>query len=309
VPLVLVHPVWLIYVVMLGYGFVAVLIDSAESALFAVMLPGPVRVRFNGLRLTLQEGGKLVAPLLGAGLYAVLGGGPVAALDALTFAFAALMITRLRVSEPAPTRSREHWWAEVTAGFRHIWRDPALRSIVVAAGVAMIVAGVGSGARYSLVDALLRPPEFLGLMAGALGAGSILAGLTSRFVGDRLGVLGLVNGAVGNGLLAVGTVWASLLGSFVLGFALPWTVLAVLNLSQHRTPDSLQGRVGAAIGLALFAPQPLAHALGALAVAHVSYRWLFLGVAAVFMALAWRLASRPAPSMTQGLPSSAHPSP
>jgi MFS family permease len=158
VPMVLVHPVWLIYVVMLGYGFVAVLIDSAESALFAVMLPAPVRVRFNGLRLTLQEGGKLVAPLLGAGLFAVL------------------------------------------------------------------------------------------------------------------------------------------------GFALPWTFLAVLNLSQSRTPDELQGRVAAVVGLALFAPQPLAHALGAFAVAHVSYRWLYLGVAAVFMALAWRLASRPTPSTPPGQP-------
>src|SRR5256885_3252518 len=94
--------VWLIYLVMLGYGMALALIDPAENALFAVLLPGPVRQRFNGLRLSLQEGGKLVAPLVGAGLFAVLGGGPVAALDALTFAFAALMITRLRVSEPPP---------------------------------------------------------------------------------------------------------------------------------------------------------------------------------------------------------------
>ncbi len=94
--------VWLIFAVMAVYGAALTVTDPAESALFAVMLPTGLRQRINGLRLTLTEGGKLTAPLLGAGLFALLGGGPVAAIDAATFVVAAFTTSRLRVSEPSP---------------------------------------------------------------------------------------------------------------------------------------------------------------------------------------------------------------
>src|ERR1700754_3659891 len=87
-PLLLVHSadqVWLIYVVMLAYGTSLVLIDPAENALFAVMLPDDIRRQVNGIRLAMTEGGKLVAPLLGAGLFVAFGGGLVASFDAATF--------------------------------------------------------------------------------------------------------------------------------------------------------------------------------------------------------------------------------
>lgn len=63
---------WLIYVVMLLYGVSLVVIDPAENALFAVMLPEDIRQRVNGMGFALQEGGKLVARFAGAGLSAAL---------------------------------------------------------------------------------------------------------------------------------------------------------------------------------------------------------------------------------------------
>jgi putative Ca2+/H+ antiporter (TMEM165/GDT1 family) len=80
------------------------------------------------------------------------------------------------------------------------------------------------------------------------------------------------------------------LSSFVAGFALPWLVLAVINLTQRRTPNELQGRVAAAVTLALFAPQPLAHALGAWAVRMFSYQAIYAGAAALTLAVGIRLA-------------------
>jgi hypothetical protein len=74
--------VWLIYAVMTCYGVALALIDPAENALFAIMLDDGARARLNGLRMSLQEGCKLVAPLAGAGLFLAIGGGWVAALDA-----------------------------------------------------------------------------------------------------------------------------------------------------------------------------------------------------------------------------------
>jgi len=291
-PLLLVHSadqVWLIYVVMLGYGASMVLIDPAENALFATMLPDDVRRQVNGVRLAMTEGGKLVAPLLGAGLFVALGGGFVAAFDAVTFVIAALVLLRLRFTEPAPVRGRRHWRAELVAGFAHIRATPQLRAVTIAAALAMIVAGFATPAQYSLIDALHRPPGYLGVLTGLLGAGSIVAGLVSgpliTRIGERwLAVLGLGNGVLGN--LARMTGWepAALAGSFVSGFALPWTVVALINLAQRATPDVLQGRVSAAVTLALFAPQPIAHAVGAWAIAAVDYRYVYLAAAVATLA-------------------------
>jgi len=53
------HAVWVVYAVMVVCGLSLVLVDTAESALFAAMLPAELRQQVNGIRLTLQEGGRL----------------------------------------------------------------------------------------------------------------------------------------------------------------------------------------------------------------------------------------------------------
>ncbi|MHB1431346.1 MAG: hypothetical protein ACYCVZ_04420, partial [Streptosporangiaceae bacterium] len=87
-------------------------------------------------------------------------------------------------------------------------------------------------------------------------------------------------------------------GSVVLGFALPWLFLALLNLAQRRTPPELQGRVSAAVTLAFFGPQAPLQALGAVAIRYLSYRQLYLAGAAIAMAtaLGFILVTRPRPS-------------
>lgn len=277
---------WLIYVVMTCYGAALALIDPAEQALFVVMLPTDERQRVNGLRMSLQEGGKLVAPLAGAGLFSLFGGGAVAAVTAVTFVVAALSIARLRVLEPPLPTPTGTWPREVTAGFGYVWRQPALRTVTISAALAMFASGVLVAAQFSLVDALGRPPSFLGVITGALGAGSILAGLTSARLVRRYGevallMLGLTDGVVGYLLTATGWLPTVLMGAFVLGFALPWSVIALVNLGQRLTPIELQGRVASATGLLLFAPLPIAQLISAAAITAVEYSALYLIVAGV----------------------------
>src|SRR5258705_9626247 len=98
--------VWLIDIVMLCYGFSMIILDPAENALFAMLFDDEVRGRLNGLRMSLQEGGKLVVPLAGAGLFTVVGGRSVALLDAVSFVVAAAAIARLRTADPRPDGPR-----------------------------------------------------------------------------------------------------------------------------------------------------------------------------------------------------------
>lgn len=58
-------------------------------------------------------------------------------------------------------------------------------------------------------------------------------------------------------------------------------MIALVNLGQRLAPVELQGRVAAAIGLLLFAPQPIAQSISALAIAVVDYRTLYLTVVAI----------------------------
>ena len=292
------HEVWVIFVAMTAYGIELILITPAEDALFAEMLPRTVRQRVNGWRVGIQETGRLVAPLIGAGLFALLGGGAVAAVDAATFLVAATAVSMLRVPRGSAPPTSKRWLEELTAGARHIWAERPLRHVAIAATAVMALSGVGVAAQYSLVAGLGQRPAFLGVLTAALGAGSIAAALVSGRLVARVGerrvaVAGLANFAVGDLLRASGWLPAAVLGSVVLGFALPWVFLAVLNLAQRMTPNALQGRVSAAITLALFGPQAPTQGLGALAISHATYRQIFLASAAVAVVIAaWLAAPR-----------------
>lgn len=283
--------VWLIYAAMLGYGLAMVVTGPAENALFAAIFDDRLRARLNGLRLTLQEGCKLIAPLVGAGMFAAVGGGWVAALDAATFCVAAIAISRLRVDEPPPATRERNWAGELAAGAAALRRERELRRLVAAATLAMIFSGLAFAAQFALLDAVHRDPSFFGVLTTLLGAGSITAGLLSGRMINRYGervlaLLGLLDMALSYALLAAGWLPAALAGSFLRGFALPWIVIATISLAQRLTPLDLQGRVSAAITLLLFAPQPFAQAAGAAIIAHATYWQVLLAVAAGGLVLA-----------------------
>ncbi len=291
------HGVWILYLAMTAYGTELVLTDPAESALLADMFGLELRRRVAGWRLGIQETGRLIAPLAGAGLFALAGGGPVAALDAASFLVAAAAVSRLRVSSPLPAAARQAWRTELTAGARHIRARPDLSAVVAAGAAIMAVSGIGVAAQYSLVAGLREPPAFLGVLTAALGAGSVVAALTAVRVVERhgerrLAVAGLLNFAAGNLLRAGGWLPGAVIGSIVLGFALPWVFLAVISISQRLTPHALQGRVSAAVTLLMFGPQAPTQALGALLITVLHYRQIYVGSALLAVALAAGLSRR-----------------
>ena len=288
---------WIVFAAMGASGIEATLTGPAEDALFAQMFTVEFRRRLNGWRLTIQETGRLAAPLLGAGLFAVAGGGAVAAVDAATFAVAVLVLTRLRIDDPPPPARAEGLARELAAGVRHIRTTPAIRVVAVAATAVMALSGVGVAAQYSLVQGLGQPPAFLGVLTATLGAGSIVAALTAgrviARVGERwLAIIGLLDFAAGELLQSVGWLPAAVLGRVVLGFALPYVFLAALNVAQRATPNALQGRVSAALTLALFGPAAPTQALGALLITRFGYAQIYVVSAALSVTIAvWLIRS------------------
>ncbi|MEU9553103.1 MFS transporter [Streptomyces werraensis] len=277
---------WLLYAVLFVYGAAGTVHDAAESALVAGAVDRSLLGDFNGLRMTANEGMKLLAPLAGAGLYTAYGGSGVAVLDAASFLAAALVYVSLRVREERPARTRESGRSATAEGVRHLWGDPVLRPLVLAGGVTMLCAGVSGALTYAVVEDLGHSPAYAGVLYAVQGAGSVTVGLLSGPGLRRLGARRFA--AYGIGLLAVAVAlrampydpvaWAC---AAAIGLGLPAALIAVLTGVQQRTPGPLLGRVTATANTLVFTPNVAGLAAGAALVEVLDHRAQLAGLGMV----------------------------
>ncbi|WP_405559367.1 MFS transporter [Streptomyces canus] len=324
--------VWLVLTVLCVYGAAGVVHDAAESALVAGAVAPPLLGGFNGLRMAVTEGMKLVAPLAGAGLYALQGGPGVALLDAITFLLAALLYAGLRVRQsrpdpvtpPTSTGSGDQpsgWTATAAeaprrrptathrrtpsrrtpagAGTRHIWAHPILRPLVLAGGTTMLFAGLNGALIYAVIDGLGHSPAYAGALYAAQGAGSVAVGLVSgpalRRLGERrFAAYGIALTAVAAGLRAIPSDPPALACSAAIGAGLPCVLIAALTAVQRETPDALLGRAVATAHTLMYTPNVLGLAAGAALVELVDQRPLSALLGVAWLATAVPLFQRPA---------------
>jgi len=288
--LLLVHgraQLWLLYLVAALYAVGGTVFFPARSALVKIMFPEELLADANAIFMTLREGLRLVAPLIGAGLFAAVGGGAVAVVDAATFVVSAVALLLLRVDEPPPAPREEHWRADLTAGVRHIWRTPSLRLIVLAVAGAMIVIGFAETVIFTVLsDGLHRPASFFGVLSSLQGVGSIVGAVTAarllRRVGDvRMVGLGLVGFALGALTFVSSSLPLVLMGFAVAGVGVSWAIVAFVTALQLRSPLGIQGRVSGAADTLIGLPQTLSIGVGAGLSTVVDYRVLVLAMAVV----------------------------
>ncbi|MFE4248864.1 MFS transporter [Streptomyces sp. NPDC056910] len=290
---------WILFAVLVAYGACGVVTDAAEAALVPAVVGRESLGDFNGLRTAANEGMKLVAPLAGAGLFAVYGGAGVALLDAATFAAAAGLYARLRVEESAPAHRAAGVWTRTAEGVRALWRQERLRPLVLAAAATMLLAGLNGAAVYAVVDGGLgRSPSYAGVLYAVQGAGSVAAGLTAGALLRRLGerrfaAAGIALFAAGAGLRALPYDAVALGCSAAIGMGLPCVLVAALTAVQREIPEALVGRAVATAHTLMFAPNAVALAMGAGLIAVVDHRVLLPLLGAAGLALACATARRP----------------
>ncbi|WUH94249.1 MFS transporter [Streptomyces sp. NBC_00433] len=294
--------VWLLLLVLTAVGVGSVLMDAAEAGLVVTAVPPALRGDFNGLRTTVNEAVKLLAPLAGAGLFLHWGGGAVALLDAATFVLAALAFTALRIHEEPPAPPAGGWRAQTAEGVRALRGNPLLVRLVGAGAVAMLLSGISGAAIYELADAgLHRPPAFVGVLYAVQGAGSIVAGTVAGAVMRRLperafAAAGLLLFTTGAALRAIPSLPVVLAGTLAIGVGLPWVIVAVFTAVQQHTGPALVGRVAAVAGTVVFGPTAASAALGAVLVALADFRLQLVAVGAAGPPAAWLLLLRRLPA-------------
>lgn len=276
--------IWWIYVVVLIYATVAYLTAAAQTGLVRDLLPDEHLASGNGLLSSIDQSLRLVSPLVGTALYALWGPKAVVALTAVAFLIAAGLLAVLKVteSEPESAEERGHYWAELTAGFRHLAANPVLMRLTLVIGVAFGATGLANVAVFAIIEqGLGLPTVALGPLVSVQGVGAVVAGLTAAMVIKRWGevrvfgagvlllALGLIPG-VTSSLIAVGA------GLAAMGFGVTWSVVAFITLRQRMTPARLQGRTGSATAIAINLPQTVVTLIGAAVIGIVDYRLLIV---------------------------------
>ena len=279
--------VWLLFVVAAWYGIASVTTGAATSGMIQAMLPAELLGAANGALSTVRQGLRLLGPLVGAGLFAAVGGRWVATVDAAAFVLATAVLVRVRFREPASSAGpvAAQWRTEVVAGLVHLWRVRPLRRLARSTLVFSSSVGLAEATVYALVgDGLQRPPEFVGVLVSVQGAGAIAGGVCVSLLITRVPERPLIG--AGMGLVACGAALGAtavlpvvLAGFLVLGAGLPVLAVAAATLLQRRTPNAVMGRVAAGYEMVSAVPATASIAVGALLVGVLPFEVVLLVVA------------------------------
>jgi len=230
-------------------------------------LPGLVRREHlleGNSKLGLSESvAEIGGPPLGGVLVQLVSGPITLLLDALSFVFSALMLRRIRATEPPPTppAHHEHVWRDLSTGLRAIWADPLLRAM---AGTSAIQSFFGwfFGAIYGLyaIRVIGLSTATLGITVAFGGVGALVGALLVRPATRRFGLGPTI---VAGLLISSCTSFLIWLAGGALAIAVPLMIASQLigdgastvaqidetSLRQTITPDNLLGRVNASMNV------------------------------------------------------------
>ncbi|MEU7674808.1 MFS transporter [Micromonospora taraxaci] len=279
------------------------LFDSASFALLPALVPPEALPRANG---RLQAGAAVAGGFLGAPaagvLFAVAPALPFA-LDAVTFAVAALLVLALTPAPVAGTQPRfgvrrGSVWGEIVEGLRWLYAHRTMwRVTVLTSASNLAISGIMAVLVLYALDVLRVPPAGYGLFAAAAIVGGVVGALGSGRLAARLGTvpaLGVVLAAETVALSGFALARHPVPGGFALAVFAAGTVVwnsLWASYGQRNVPAGLLGRVGAAQRMVGLLTAPVGAALAGLAAAAfgtVPVMGAAAGVFALVTVAAWR---------------------
>jgi len=256
-------------------GALAVLSNTASQA----HLPGLVQtvhlVEANAKLETSRSVTRIIGPSV-AGTLVQLVGGPTAILvDALSFAFSAACLFRIRVPEAPPAaRARRGLWAEIQEGLHLVLGHRLIRPIVVALALynAFAAAFTAIEVLFMIRDLGLNP-ALVGIVLAGGGVGGVVGGVCAEQASRRFGIgRAIVVGAI---LLSVAHVAAPLAiggplvtapllfgASMLANFGLVIYSVNRASLIQQLVPAHAMGRVAATQQVVIIATVPIGAVVG-----------------------------------------------
>ena len=260
---------WLLYAVAFVQSSLAQLVVPAEGALLPSLVERERLVAANALNALNNNLARLVGPALGGVVIEFAGLGAVVALDAASFAVAALLIAFIRLERSrsseasdaveAATGALAAFWRDWLAGLRLIART---RLAAILVGFTAVTA-VGEGAFSTLIvpfvtDVLESDGAGFGALLSAQAVGGlvgapIVARLGGRVSAERLLVLGAIGlGAIDLAIflypLFLPAIALALALMVVVGIPVAALAAGAATLTQTAVEDRFLGRLFGALG-------------------------------------------------------------
>ena len=269
--------IWQLYAVGFAVGVGTVFFDLAYMSYLPRLVGRADLVEGNAKLETSRSAAQVGGPGLGGLLVSALTA-PIAILvDAASYLASAFLMGRIRTVEVvAPRDERRSLRAELREGLGYVLRHPYQRGIVAAVAISNFFG--------QLVFAILLvfAVRELGLSAASIGVvlslgsvGTLLAAVTARRLGDRLGVgraILISSFLFGPGTLLIAVAPAEYAEAFivaaiaVVGYGGTLFNVTMISLIQAITPDRILGRANASRRFVVWGVVPLGGiAAGALA--------------------------------------------
>lgn len=296
--LVGVSPLWAVYLTLFLLGTAETLADSASGALLVNAVPKEQLGKANArLYATGTAANQLVGPPIGALLFAVGTGVPLV-MDAVTFAAAAVLMSRVSARSPAQNPARTALWADVREGVRWLWNHAGVRTLAWTILVMNVtfMAGFATWALFAKQRLGLSETQF-GLLISASAIGAIAGMPVYHLLEPRVGSLTLlraglvVETAIHLILAATRSPVVVVVTMTIFGVhAVVWGIVST-TVRQLATPDALMGRVNNVYALASIGGAALGALLGGALAQRFGlttpFFFAFVGMA-IMTVLAWR---------------------
>jgi MFS family permease len=307
---------------LLALVFLGALLDTPGATARASLLPDVAGLanmrleRANSLHEIVESGAQFSGPLLAGVLIAWLGVNDVLWLNALTFAFSAMLITfavpALRVAREAPASTS--YLRELTDGARFVMHDRVIRSIFVSATLLnFLISPLLVVVLPVYMNTVYHSAIRLGAVIAAFGGGSVVGAIGYGLVGHRFSRrIVFVGGVLSMGIAFATLAWLPPIGVMI-GAMLLGGVLSgpngplVATVLQERTPAALRGRVFGTTTAMGFAAAPLGVLLAGYLLEHIGLQATLIGITVMFLGVTFGLFVDPglhgmdAPPMSEAL--------
>jgi MFS family permease len=204
-----------------------------------------------------EQSVNLVAPPLGGGLFALVGPLPALAINAITYLTSQVAIASVRTfgpDAPGALPTPREIVADVVAGWRFLFGDPAMRVLSIAncgfnfAGTIGFVALIPYFKRAFLAGDHIVGIAF-GCFAAGAAVGSVLAGRTHWPLGRALIITYLIDGLGWLPLPWTHSPWVAIAGVAVSSVCAGYAITSIVAWRMRVIPEELVGRVFGVIKL------------------------------------------------------------
>jgi len=298
--LVVTSSIWEVYFVLAALSCVSAFFGPAQTVTIRSHVPGEGLISANALMQIAFLGSRIVGPATAGLLVAAFGPNICYWLDVLSFLISASLIGSVMIRRPrtikVPTESSSNRihaiWIDMKAGMAFVVHHAAILFVVLAMAAGLFTIGCfGPLIAIFVRDTLHANARIFGLVSGTTGVGLLVGTqsarrLSQRAASDTLVLSGLAG--IGAGVLVLGAVphmIATLVATFVIGFAFAAIMVPAQTLIQRETPHDMLGRVGSTNASIVVLGQVLGLVLSGILAEAIGVRAVFFLCAALALAL------------------------